>query len=250
MLKDGARRSISGATRQAPARSTLLGDASKGQWPYAAVLSCIDSRAPVEQLFDANIGDLFVGRVAGNTATPDLIASLEYATKYAGSKAILVLGHTKCGAVKGAWAGLQDGHLTDLLARIQPAVDETMAVLGEEASEANIDACVAANVNETLRKLRSVSSIIAGLESDKKIALLGAVYNVATGEVAFLEGAAPIAWTVSPTAALTSTERRIVPAERLPASDCAKVDEYWCRPCAIDAEFQSAPRPRCSKSSQ
>ena len=123
MLKDGVRRSMADAPRTKPARSTLLGNASVGQWPYAAVLSCIDSRAPVEQIFDAGIGDLFVCRVAGNTATPDLIASLEYATKYAGAKAIIVLGHTHCGAVKGAWAGLQDGHLTELLARIQVHVN-------------------------------------------------------------------------------------------------------------------------------
>lgn len=187
LLKEGARRSTTGSTRSAPARSTLLSDAATGQWPYAAVLSCIDSRAPVEQIFDASMGDLFVGRVAGNVATPDLIASLEYATKYAHAKAILVLGHTKCGAVKGAWAGLKDGHLTDLLARIQPAVDATKLTLGEEATEANIDACVTANVRETLSKLRSTSSILAGLEEEGAIAVLGAVYNVATGEVKFLD---------------------------------------------------------------
>lgn len=192
LLKEGVRRSTSGNFRAAPKRSRLLDDASKGQWPYAAVLSCIDSRAPVEQIFDAGIGDLFVARVAGNTATPDLIASLEYATKYAGSKAIVVLGHTKCGAIKGAWAGLKDGHLTDLLARIQPAVDATKAKLGEQASEANIDACVAANVHETLSKLRSASKILTGLESAKKIALLGAVYDVSTGQVTFLDDAAGV----------------------------------------------------------
>jgi len=189
LLKDGVHRSTSRSLKKGSAKSRDLvyENASNGQWPYAAVLSCIDSRAPVEQIFDAGIGDLFVARVAGNTATPDLIASLEYTTKYAGTKAILVMGHTKCGAVKGAWAGLKDGHLTDLLARIQPAVDATKAALGEEASEANINACVAANVKETLNKLRSVSPIIAGLERERKIALLGAVYDVSTGGVSFME---------------------------------------------------------------
>ena len=124
LLKDGVRRSTSGETSTRN-RTALLSDAAGGQYPYAAVLSCIDSRAPVEQIFDAASGDLFVARVAGNVASPDLTASLEYATKYAGSKAILVLGHTRCGAVKGAWAGLEDGHLTGLLGRIQPAVDAT-----------------------------------------------------------------------------------------------------------------------------
>ena len=98
LLKDGVRRSTSGETSTRN-RTALLSDAAGGQYPYAAVLSCIDSRAPVEQIFDAASGDLFVARVAGNVASPDLTASLEYATKYAGSKAILVLGHTRCGAV-------------------------------------------------------------------------------------------------------------------------------------------------------
>ena len=189
LLHEGVRRSTSGRKRAAPSRSTLLENAAGGQWPYAAVLSCIDSRSPVEQIFDASIGDLFVARVAGNTATPDLIASLEYATKYAGSKAILVLGHTKCGAVKGAWAGLRDGHLTDLLARIQPAVDATKAKFGGEATDANINACAVANVFETMSKVRSASPIISGLEAEKKIALVGAVYDVASGEVLFLDEA-------------------------------------------------------------
>ena len=115
----------SGAASDVFSRPALLEGAASGQWPYAAVLSCIDSRAPVEQIFDAEIGDLFVARVAGNVASPELIASLEYTTKYAGARAVLVLGHTKCGAVKGAWAGLEDGRLTGLLARIEPAVSAT-----------------------------------------------------------------------------------------------------------------------------
>ena len=103
LLKAGVKRSMSNQANGRN-RAQLLQDAAGGQYPYAAVLSCIDSRAPVEQIFDAASGDLFVARVAGNVASPDLIASLEYATKYAVSKAILVLGHTRCGAVKGAWA--------------------------------------------------------------------------------------------------------------------------------------------------
>ena len=185
----------------------MLDGASKGQWPYAAVLACIDSRSPVEQIFDASLGDLFVSRVAGNTATPDLIASLEYATKYAGSKAILVLGHTKCGAVKGAWTGLKDGHLTDLLARIQPAVDVTKAMAGDYATEANLDACAVANVRETIKKLRRVSHIIADLEGEKKITLIGALYDVTTGEVNFLEDppARPSMLTASPISTRATT---------------------------------------------
>lgn len=186
LLKDGVRRSTSGETSTRN-RTALLSDAAGGQYPYAAVLSCIDSRAPVEQIFDAASGDLFVARVAGNVASPDLTASLEYATKYAGSKAILVLGHTRCGAVKGAWAGLEDGHLTGLLGRIQPAVDATKSEVGAEDSAENLDRCSQVNVRKTMAALRSDSSILAGLEAEGKIAIVGGVYDVATGEVAWLD---------------------------------------------------------------
>jgi len=186
LLKDGVRRSTSGETSTRN-RTALLSDAAGGQYPYAAVLSCIDSRAPVEQIFDAASGDLFVARVAGNVASPDLTASLEYATKYAGSKAILVLGHTRCGAVKGAWAGLEDGHLTGLPGRIQPAVDATKSEVGAEDSADNLDRCSQVNVRKTMAALRSDSSILAGLEAEGKIAIVGGVYDVATGEVAWLD---------------------------------------------------------------
>lgn len=186
LLKDGVRRSTSGDV-SARNRAALLEGAAAGQYPYAAVLSCIDSRAPVEQIFDAASGDLFVARVAGNVASPDLIASLEYATKYAGSKAILVLGHTKCGAVKGAWAGLEDGHLTGLLGRIQPAVAATKAEVGEEDSGSNLDRCSTVNVEKTIAALRRESSILSGLEAEGKIAIVGGVYDVATGDVAWLD---------------------------------------------------------------
>lgn len=185
-LKDGVERSKSGALLNRD-RDALLADAAVGQFPYAAVLSCIDSRAPVEHIFDAASGDLFVARVAGNVASPDLIASLEYATKYAGSKAILVLGHTRCGAVKGAWAGLEDGHLTGLLGRIQPAVVATKAEVGEEDSLANLDRCSSVNVQKTMDALRKESAILAGLEAEGKIALVGGVYDVATGDVSWLD---------------------------------------------------------------
>jgi len=186
LLKDGVRRSTSGDVSSRN-RQALLEGAAAGQHPYAAVLSCIDSRAPVEQIFDAASGDLFVARVAGNVASPDLIASLEYATKYAGSKAVLVLGHTRCGAVKGAWAGLEDGHLTGLLGRIQPAVSATKAAVGEADSASNLDRCSTVNVKETMAALRSESTILSGLESEGKIALVGGVYDVATGDVAWLD---------------------------------------------------------------
>ena len=120
-------------------REALLEGAAQGQAPYAAVLGCIDSRAPIEEVFDASIGDLFVARVAGNTVNEDILGSLEYACKYAGSKAILVLGHTQCGAVKGTYSELKDGNLTVLLQRIEPAVSGIRNEVGQPPTDEAIE---------------------------------------------------------------------------------------------------------------
>tara|TARA_B110000459_G_C16524146_1_gene453957 strand:+ start:111 stop:770 length:660 start_codon:yes stop_codon:yes gene_type:complete len=168
-------------------RVELLKDASEGQYPYAAVLGCIDSRVPIEEVFDVTVGDLFVARVAGNTVNPDILGSLEYACKYAGSKAILVLGHTSCGAIKGAWAGLEDGNLTGLLAQLQPAVETIRATRSDEATTENIDETVAVNVQMVCDRIRQESDILYEMESSGAIAIIGGVYNVATGRVTFLD---------------------------------------------------------------
>lgn len=186
LLKAGHERFLNHLTHRR-SRGNLLADVAEGQYPYAAVLGCIDSRVPVEELFDAAFGDLFVARVAGNTANPDILGSLEYACKYAGSKVVLVLGHTQCGAVKGAWAGLEDGNLTGLLSRIAPAVTKVKSSHGEEATETAIDACVTTNVHDVCDQIRKDSSILKGMEEEGKIAIVGAVYNVATGLVSFLD---------------------------------------------------------------
>ena len=167
-------------------RAEMLEGAAGGQFPYAAVLGCIDSRAPIEQIFDAQIGDLFVARVAGNVVNPDVLGSLEYACKYAGTKVILILGHTSCGAVGAAWGGVEDGNITGLLAKIKPAVDTVQAKVGSEATPDNLNACVAENVHVACDALRAQSDILAGLEKDGTIVIAGAVYNVAKGEVEFL----------------------------------------------------------------
>lgn len=168
-------------------RIALLEDASEGQSPFAAVLGCIDSRVPIEEVFDATIGDLFIARVAGNTVNPDILGSLEYACKYAGSKAILVLGHTSCGAIKGAWAGLEDGNLTGLLAQLKPAVETIRATRSDEATAENIDETVAVNVQMVCDRIRQESDILYDMESNGAIAIIGGVYNVGTGRVTFLE---------------------------------------------------------------
>lgn len=167
-------------------RAEMLDGASGGQFPYAAVLGCIDSRAPIEQIFDAQIGDLFVARVAGNVVNPDVLGSLEYACKYAGTKVILILGHTSCGAVGAAWGGVEDGNITGLLAKIKPAVDTVQAKVGTDATPDNLNACVAENVHVACDALRAQSDILAGLEEAGTIVIAGGVYNVASGEVEFL----------------------------------------------------------------
>ena len=171
---------------RARSRAEMLDGASGGQFPYAAVLGCIDSRAPIEQIFDAQIGDLFVARVAGNVVNPDVLGSLEYACKYAGTKVILILGHTSCGAVGAAWGGVEDGNITGLLAKIKPAVDNIQAKVGTDATPDNLNACVAENVHVACDALRAQSEILAGLEKDGTIVIAGGVYNVAKGEVEFL----------------------------------------------------------------
>ena len=184
-LKEGHDRYQSEAPRSR-SRAEMLEGAAGGQFPYAAVLGCIDSRAPIEQIFDAQIGDLFVARVAGNVVNPDVLGSLEYACKYAGTKVILILGHTSCGAVGAAWGGVEDGNITGLLAKIKPAVDAVQAKVGAEATPENLNACVAENVNVACAALRAQSDILAGLENDGTIVIAGGVYNVATGKVEFL----------------------------------------------------------------
>ncbi len=168
-------------------RSSMLEGASGGQFPYAAVLGCIDSRAPIEQIFDAQIGDIFVARVAGNVVNPDLLGSLEYACKYAGTKAILVLGHTSCGAVGAAWNNVEDGNITQLLGKIRPAVESTQSRVGAEGTKENLDLCLAENVRASCEALRQQSAILAELETEGNILIAGAVYNVGTGEVQFAD---------------------------------------------------------------
>ena len=116
-----------------------ISNSSNGQHPFAIVLSCIDSRVPVEIIFDQGIGDLFSVRVAGNVVSKDVLGSVEYACKYAGVKLIVVLGHTSCGAVKGACDGLEDGNLTHLLKKIKPAIDTTKTETSENRDSSNIN---------------------------------------------------------------------------------------------------------------
>jgi len=163
-----------------------------GQYPLAVILSCIDSRAPAEFIFDAGLGDLFNARIAGNIAESDLVGSMEFACKVAGARLVVVMGHTSCGAVKGACDHVQLGNLTGLLERIQPAVAAVQNVPGERNSKnaAFVEAVTEANVRLTVEKIRELSPILLGMENGGQIQIVGCIYDLETGRVKFLSTAA------------------------------------------------------------
>jgi carbonic anhydrase len=158
-----------------------------GQYPAAVVLGCVDSRVPAEIVFDTGIGDTFNGRVAGNIVNDDMLGSIEFACAAAGAKAILVLGHTACGAVKGAIDDVVLGNLTGLLARIKPAIPATKFD-GEKSSKnaSYVDAVARTNVTLGLAEIRRRSPILADLEKKGNIKITGAMYDLATGVVEFV----------------------------------------------------------------
>ena len=157
-----------------------------GQYPAAVHLSCIDSRAPAEIILDARIGDTFNARIAGNIANDDILGSLEFACAVAGTKVVLVMGHTGCGAIKGAIDGAQLGNLTGLLNKIKPAVDATHYE-GEHSSKNGefVDEVAKTNVRLTIGAIRAHSDVLAGLEKDGKIKIVGSMYHLAGGLVDF-----------------------------------------------------------------
>jgi len=158
-----------------------------GQYPAAVVLGCIDSRVPAEIIFDAGIGDVFIGRVAGNVVNDDMLGSMEFACAVAGAKLVLVLGHTACGAVKGAIDDVEMGNLTGLLARIKPAVSATKFE-GEKLSKnaAYVDAVARTNVVLGTENIRRRSPILEALEKKGSIKITGAMYDLANGVVEFI----------------------------------------------------------------
>jgi carbonic anhydrase len=160
---------------------------AKEQHPVAVILSCIDSRAPAEVIMDLGIGDIFNSRVAGNISNDDILGSMEFACKVAGAKVVLVMGHTSCGAIKGAIDGVKMGNLTGLLAKIRPAVEAT-AFKGDRSSKnlAFVDAVASRNVELTIDSIRGNSAVLRDLESTNAIEIVGAMYNLETGTLHFL----------------------------------------------------------------
>jgi carbonic anhydrase len=162
---------------------------AKGQYPAAVILSCIDSRAPAETIMDLGIGDVFNARVAGNVANDDILGSMEFACKVSGAKVVLVMGHTACGAIKGAIDNAELGNLTGLLAKIKPAVAAT-PYIGERTAKnyGFVDAVARKNVEMTIANIRKDSPVLAEMESKSEIKIAGAMYNLETGVVDFFAG--------------------------------------------------------------
>jgi len=162
---------------------------ASGQFPYAIILSCIDSRTSSEIIFDQGIGDIFNVRIAGNIINEDILGSLEFACKLAGCKLILVLGHSRCGAVKGACDNAQLGSLTKLLSKIQPAIDSEATVI-ENRTGRNADyveKVVALNVTHSLSRIRNESQVLQQMESSEQLKIVGGIHDIETGKVKITE---------------------------------------------------------------
>ncbi len=185
LLRVGNRNFVSQSMRLRNPQAQLAKAAEVGQAPKAIVLSCIDSRVPVETIFDMGVGDIFVARVAGNVVNEDMLASMEYACKYIGSKVIMVLGHESCGAVNAACAGLEDGNLTELMHKIHPAVEMAAAEGGDPFSKEFQSRAVAYNVDVMVGNIRAQSPTLARLEQSGEIKIVGGVFNIYNGVVEF-----------------------------------------------------------------
>ena len=187
-LMEGNQRFISGNT-QSIDNKALVEQTVGGQFPKAVVLSCIDSRVPVETVLDQAIGDVFVARVAGNFENVDILGSMEYSCKVAGSKLVLVLGHEACGAVKAACDGVELGNITHLLSNILPAVKQSAVEVEGEANSSNnkfVAKTVENNVKLTMDRIREKSPILKEMEDNGEIAIVGGVYMLSSGKVELL----------------------------------------------------------------
>ena len=188
-LKDGNERFVND---QAVERDFMgqVRQTAGGQYPMAAILGCIDSRVPHEIVFDKGVGDIFSARVAGNFVNTDILGSIEFATAVAGSKVVVVLGHTECGAVKGACDHVELGNLTATLSNIAPAVYAVADMVPGERSSKNkayVQAVAHENVELTVRNMVERSPVMYGLVEEGKLVVVGAMHDVATGEVMFFE---------------------------------------------------------------
>ncbi|AUH72541.1 carbonic anhydrase family protein [Legionella sainthelensi] len=166
-----------------------VNETADGQYPFASILSCIDSRTPAELIFDQGLGDIFSIRIAGNIVNDDIIGSLEFACKVAGSKLIVVLGHTNCGAIKGACDHAELGHLTQLLHKITPAIDQETS-FKQDRNGRNlpyVNEVARINVENSIKTILNKSAILSELIAQKTIKIIGGLYDVVSGEVSFFD---------------------------------------------------------------
>ena len=183
-LKEGQERFLKGESSPRDLKEEVKNTAS-GQNPFAFVLGCVDSRVPPETLFDEGIGDLFIGRVAGNVINEDLLGSMEFACAMAGTPLIVVMGHSSCGAVKGACNEVEHGNLTPLLHKIRPSIDKVAADKDRNAPEFP-DLVSRDNVQQSVERIRKESTSLRELEEKGDIAIVGAFYDVGSGKVEWL----------------------------------------------------------------
>ena len=166
-----------------------VNDTSEGQFPFATILSCIDSRVSAELVFDQGLGDIFSVRIAGNFVNEDILGSMEFGCKLAGTKLIVVLGHTSCGAIKGACDHARLGNLTALINKIEPAVDAVTEPADESLRNSKnlefVDKVAAKNVELTIENIRKQSPVLAEMEENGEIKIVGAMYDIASGAVEF-----------------------------------------------------------------
>ncbi len=188
ILKEGNDRFIKNLKTQ---RDLLaqVNDTREGQWPFATILSCIDSRTSAELIFDQGLGDIFSVRIAGNIINTDILGSMEFACKIAGSKLIVVLGHTKCGAVKGACDHLEMGNLTELLTKLQPAVYQETETKNERNSKNKqfVENVAAINVKRNVTNIIERSFILEQMVEKGEIGVVGAMYDIENGHVHFYD---------------------------------------------------------------
>ena len=185
ILVNGNKRFVENVKAQRNLQSQVL-ETSTGQYPFAVILSCIDSRVPTELVFDQGIGDIFSVRVAGNVINTDVLGSMEYACKVAGSKIVVVMGHTKCGAVTSACQRVELGNITSLLSKIMPSVDKIHPAK-TNLTPVEIEEVSIANVNHSIDEIRVQSPLLAEMEKNGEIEIVGANYSVDTGVVTFFD---------------------------------------------------------------
>lgn len=163
-----------------------MDETANGQYPWAVILSCMDSRTSVEHIFDQGIGDIFSIRIAGNVVNDDIVGSMEYACSVAGSKLVVVLGHTRCGAIKGACDHVEMGNLTGLLEKVKPAMEKTASAAKDISKEAYAEIVAEANVLESMDLILEKSEILRNMFAEGKIGIVGGIYNLENGTVNFI----------------------------------------------------------------